>query len=192
VEHGSGETSGRAPKPTDPSVLRGAASRYEGTLDKTLRSAVIPYGYTVTIWASGAYLISLRGIPNGWQAFAFVAGATLAFGVLATISQRLPGADSDLVAPPIHPDSRNPIFAAGLHIAAVGIAFAAATLVDGLLLDFAWFFGSFAVTMIYLLVASAELAIAIELNQREIGLHRARRVVRRRGRAIREGVRRRN
>lgn len=172
-------------------MLRGAAARYEGTLDKTLRSAVIPYGYTVTIWASGAYLISLRGIPNGWQAFAFVAGATLAFGVLTTVSQRLPGADPDLVAPPIHPDSRNPIFASGLHIAAVGIAFAAATLVDSLLLDWAWFFGSFAVTIIYLLVASAELAIATELNQREIGLRRAGGAVRRQGRAIRRVVRRR-
>jgi len=172
-------------------VLRGAAARYEGTLDKTLRSAVIPYGYTVTIWAPGAYLISLRGIPNGWQAFAFVAGATLAFGVLAAVSQRLPGAAGDEVAPPIHPDSHHPIFAAGLHIAAVGIAFAAATLVDGLLLDWAWFFGSFAVTIIYLLVASAELAVAIELNQRAIGLRRAGGAVRRRGQEIRRVVRRR-
>lgn len=61
-------------------MLRGAAGRYGPTLDNTLRSAVVPYGYMVTIWASGAYLISLRGIPNGWQAFAFVTGAMLPSG----------------------------------------------------------------------------------------------------------------
>ena len=35
-------------------VLRGAAGRYGPRLDNTLRSAVVPYGYTVTISASGA------------------------------------------------------------------------------------------------------------------------------------------
>lgn len=155
------------------SVLRGAAHRYDQTLDKTLRSAVVPYGYTVTIWASGAYLISLRGIPGLWEAFAFVAGALAAFGLLSALSQRRPGTPVDTIAPPIHPDSSHPIFAAGLHIAAVGLAFLAAGVVDELLGNAAWFFGSFAVTLIYLSIASAELAIAVELNQRRVGPRRA-------------------
>lgn len=172
-------------------MLRAAAARFAGTLDKTLRSAVIPYGYTVTIWASGAYLISLQGLPSGIEAFAFVAGATLAFGVLASLSQRRPGSIEEPMVAPIHPDSRHPLFAAGLHIAAVGLAFGAATLIDSALGNFAWFLGSFAVTFIYLLIASAELAISVELNQREIGLRRARVIVRRRRQALREVVRRR-
>jgi hypothetical protein len=188
-----GETSGSEPQPrlTDGGVLRAAAARYAGTLDKTLRSAVIPYGYTVTVWASGAYLISLRGLPSGLEAFAFVGGATLAFGVLASMSQWRPGPIDEPTIAPIHPDSRHPLFAAGLHIAAVGLAFGAATLIDRLLGNLAWFLASFAVTFIYLLIASAELAISVELNQREIGLERARVMVRRRRKAIREVVRRR-
>ena len=100
-----GETSGSEPQPrlTDGGVLRAAAARYAGTLDKTLRSAVIPYGYTVTVWASGAYLISLRGLPSGLEAFAFVVGATLAFGVLASMSQRRP---KPIEEPTIAPISR--------------------------------------------------------------------------------------
>jgi hypothetical protein len=154
-------------------VLRGAAGRYGPTLDNTLRSAVVPYGYTVTIWASGAYLISLRGIPNGWQAFAFVTGAMLAFGALAWLSQKLPGRKASALSP-LHPDSSHPILASGVHIAAVGIAFGVATLVDRALEDYAWFVGSFAITFIYLLVASGELALAVEISERRVGLQRAR------------------
>lgn len=159
--------------PLDPSVLRGAGHRFNQTLDKTLRSAVVPYGYTVTIWASGAYLIHLRGVPGLFEAFAFVAGALGAFGLLSAFSQRRPGDPASTVAPPIHPDSSHPIFAAGLHIAAVGLAFLAAGVIDRAFGDVGWFFGSFAVTLIYLSIASAELAIAVELNQRQIGVRRA-------------------
>lgn len=179
------------PTPIDVSVLRGARRRYGQILDKTLRSAVVPYGYTVTIWSSGAYLISLRGLPSGWEAFAFVAGAIAAFGLLSALSPRGNGGDEAIIAPPIHPDSSHPIFAAGLHIAAVGLAFGAATLVDRSLGDAAWLFGSFVVTFIYLGIASAELAISVELSQRDLGLARARGLVRRPGAAVRRVVRRR-
>ncbi len=154
-------------------MLRGASRRYGPILDKTLRSAVVPYGYTVTIWSSGAYLISLRGVPGGWEAFAFVAGAIAAFGLLTAISPPDRESGARAVVPPIHPDSSHPIFAAGLHIAAVGLAFAAAALVDRTLGSAAWFFGSFGVTLIYLAIASAELAISVELSQREAGNARA-------------------
>lgn len=186
MESGQQRGESEAAGPLDPSVLRGAAHRYNQTLDKTLRSAVVPYGYTVTVWASGAYLISLRGVPGLWEAFAFVAGALAAFGLLSAFSQRRPGRPGDTIAPPIHPDSAHPIFAAGLHIAAVGLAFGAASGIDSALGNASWFFGSFAVTVIYLAIASAELAFAVELNQRQIGVARAaavaRRAVWRRGR----------
>jgi hypothetical protein len=175
VEQMAAGEADREPSPTDVSVLRAASGRFAGTLDKTLRSAIVPYGYTVTIWASGAYLISLRGVPAMLEAFAFVAGAIFAFGVLTGLSQRRrPEADPSAVRPPIHPDSSHPIFAAGLHVAAVGIAFVAASLVDETLGNAAWFFGPFVVTLVYLSIASAEMAIAIELNQREIRLRGAR------------------
>jgi hypothetical protein len=175
VEQRAAGQADKEPSPTDVSVLRAASGRFAGTLDKTLRSAIVPYGYTVTIWASGAYLISLRGVPAMLEAFAFVAGAIFAFGVLTGLSQRRrPEPDPSAVRPPIHPDSSHPIFAAGLHVAAVGLAFVAASLVDETLGNAAWFFGPFVVTLVYLSIASAEMAIAIELNQREVRLRGSR------------------
>ncbi len=170
------------PGPLDRGVLGGATRRWDATLDKTLRSAVIPYGYTVTTWAAGAYLVSLRGIPSGLEAFFFVCGAICAFALLATISARRSGsgalmADEPL---PIHPDSTHPIFAAGLHIVAVGLAFGVATVVDRLFGNVAWFLGSFTVTLVYLALSSLELAIAIEAHRRQLSLRRARVLVRRR------------
>ena len=173
-------------------MLRGAGERWDQTLDKTLRSAVIPYGYTVTVWSTGAYLVHLRGIPSGLEAFAFVCGAIIAFAILATISQRRSGS-GDLMTNeplPIHPDSSHPIFVAGLHIFAVGIAFGGASLVDSSLGNAAWFFGSFVVTLLYLSLSSLELALAIEMHRRQIGLGRARVIVRRQGAAVRAAVRR--
>ena len=177
----------RRASPLDVSVIRGAGRRYGPTLDKTMRSAVIPYGYTVTVWASGAYLINLRGVPGMWEAFAFVTGAMAAFGVLSWISQHSQAA-VEMTTRAVPPDSSRPIFAAGLHIAAVGCAFAAATLVDSLLGEAAWFFGSFSVTLIYLSIATAELAIAVELSQRDIGVERARIIARRQRARIRRAV----
>ena len=55
------------------------------TLDKTLRAAVVPDGYTVTIWATGAYLIRDQTDPGAVFAHAlmFIFGALLAFALLA-------------------------------------------------------------------------------------------------------------
>lgn len=174
----------------DASVIRAAAARFDGTLDHTLRSAVVPYGYTVTIWASGAYLISERGLPNLVEVFAFVSGAMLAFALLSAFAQGRESAAGAGQRSRLHPESAHPLLAAGLHIAAVGLALGVASLIDTQLGDFAWFAGSLAVTLIYLSIASAELALAFELRERELGLraasrvitHGPRRVIRRAGR----------
>lgn len=173
-------------------MIRASAQRYDQILDMTLRSAVVPYGYTVTIWAAGAYLISKRGFPSVFEAFAFVSGAILAFAVLTAISQRRhrPAPEDAPDRTILHPESSHPIFAAGLHIAAVGLALGCAALIDISLGQGAWVLTSFAVTSIYLAIASAELAIAIELRRREIGLDTARVIVRHPHKVIRRVVRR--
>jgi hypothetical protein len=190
VEQRREEGEGRPLTPLDASVIRASARRFDGILDMTLRSAFVPYGYTVTIWAAGAYLISQRGLPSMLEAFAFVAGAILAFAVLAAISQRRHQPAPERAGPTMRPESSHPIFAAGLHIAAVGLALGCAALIDLGLGQGAWLLAPFAVTSIYLAIASAELAIAIELRQREIGLETARVIVRHPHRAIRRVVRR--
>lgn len=165
-----GDGGKRERAPIDGPLLRAAAERFDGTLETTLRASVIPYGYTVTIWASGAYLIKLQGPPTIWEAFAFVSGAILAFGVLASLATRLPHRRGSKEAPRLHPEPARPLLAAGLHIVAVGLALASATAVDLVFGDFAWLLASFAATTIYLAAASAELAIAVELQRREFSL----------------------
>ncbi len=179
----SGE--GRGPEPLDAGFLRAAARRYDGVLDQTLRSAVIPYGYTVTIWAAGAYLIGERGFPSLWEAFAFVSGAILAFALLTGLWQRRrqPARREGQTLPS---GASHPIFGAGLHIAAVGFALACAAVIDKHLGQAAWVLAPFAVTSIYLLIAAAELAVAQEMRQRRIG---PRGLIRRR-RAMRRAARR--
>jgi len=181
------------PSPLDPGVLRAAARRWDGTLDKTLRSAVIPYGYTVTTWATGAYLVGEQGLPSGFEAFIFVVGAIVAFALLSTLSARRAGSGELMTTEPIpiHPDSTHPLFVAGFHILAIGAAFGAAAGVDELLGNAAWFVGSFVVTLVYLALSSFELAVAIEMHRREISLARARVIVRRQRQVIRDVVRRR-
>lgn len=159
----------------DAGLLRAAARRWEGALESTLRSSVIPYGYTVTIWSSGGYLISLRGAPDFFEAFGFVAGALFAFAVLATLSARLPTQPAARTSQAA-PEPGHPIFGAGLHIVAVGLALGAAAALDRFTGQFAWMLASFAATTTYLAAASGELALATEISRRELRLRAALRI----------------
>ena len=154
----------------DSGLLRDATARWDGTLDKTLRAAMIPYGYTATLWATGAFLITNRGRPSALETFVFLIAALAAFATLATISQSLSGRREQLraVEPlPIHPDSSHPIFLSGLHIIAAGTAFAGGLLVESALGNVAWFLGPFTVTILYLALSSFELALAAEVYRRK-------------------------
>lgn len=153
----------------DAGLVRDAAARWDGTLDKTLRAAMIPYGYTATLWATGAYLVSDHGRPDALEAFVFLTAAICAFAVIATVSQTLSkrrkaNPTSELL--PIHPDSSHPIILAGLHILAAGIAFAGGLGLALTVGDPAWFFAPFTVTLLYLALSSFELALAAELYRR--------------------------
>lgn len=164
---------GVEPPPDESSgLMRDAVTRWDGTLDKTLRAALIPYGYTVTIWATGAYLVRDQQIPGitAVNALLFMLGALLAFALLVTRSQRrISAATASSAEPvPIHPDSSHPILLAGLHILAAGIAFGGGVLVKAVfgVGAISWFFGPFVVTILYLSLSSLELAAAIEWHRR--------------------------
>ena len=45
-------------------------------------SSAAPYGYTFTVWSSGALLMHFRRAPAVWEVFLFVAGAVVAFAAL--------------------------------------------------------------------------------------------------------------
>jgi hypothetical protein len=156
-------------------LMRDAAARWDGTLDKTLRAALIPYGYTVTIWATGAYLVRGQETPGitAVHALLFMSGALIAFALLVTRSQqRARSAASTGSEPiPIHPDSSHPILLAGLHIVAAGIAFGGGVLIKAVfgVGALSWFFAPFVVTALYLSLSSLELAFAIEWHRRRTG-----------------------
>jgi hypothetical protein len=150
-------------------LLRGATGRLRSSLERTLTATSVPYGYTVTIWVCGAYLVRNQG--DGFpgvgiaQGFAFAAGALLGFAVLAALSGRLlPHAAPAGEA--LDAEVHHPLFAAGFHILAMGLAMPAAMLAARWLGDAAWFLTPFLATSVYLAVASAELALALELSRR--------------------------
>jgi hypothetical protein len=150
-------------------LLREAGGRLRSSLERTLSATSVPYGYTVTIWVAGAYLIRRQGSDTPGlgvaEGVAFAAGALLGFAVLAALSGRL---TSSAPAGSEARDAgvRHPLFAAGFHILAIGLALLTAMLAARWLGDAAWFLTPFLATSVYLAAASAELAIALELSHR--------------------------
>lgn len=115
-------------------------------------ASAAPYGYTISIWSSGAVLMRIHGIPQIAEVFAFMGGALIGFALMSVLAQgglsRLEFLD--------HPPDR--VLAGAMNGLAVGAAVGAVALIaelDGLV---AWPLGSFAATTIYLLGASAQLA----------------------------------
>jgi hypothetical protein len=46
--------------------------------------SVAPYGYTLTVWTSGAVLTHARGIPSTADALLFMLGAVLGFALVGS------------------------------------------------------------------------------------------------------------
>ena|SRR5215211_2249260 len=74
---------------------------------RTLRAALgtmvaasaAPYGYTVTIWSSGAVLMHSHGTPNVGDVFLFIAGALTGFALLSLAAQGRWGAWNHWIMP---------------------------------------------------------------------------------------------
>ena len=152
-------------------LLRGASRRWEQSLEHSLSAAAVPYGYTVTIWVCGAYLIRQQGVGTPgigiYEAMAFVSGALLGFAILAAMTNRFPLMVDARETREEASTGRHPIFAAGFHIAAIGLSLVAAMLAARWLGDVSWFLAPFLATSIYISTASVELAIALELSARD-------------------------
>lgn len=128
------------------------ASGYARALATVVRRSAIPYGYTVTVWTSGAVLEHADRSPNVGDAFLFVAGAVAGFavvGVLASVEGHA-----------LEPRSGDLLRTGLLQALAVGLALGAAALVALLGGLVVWPLGSFAATLVYLAVAGIELALS--------------------------------
>lgn len=116
--------------------------------------SVAPYGYTLSIWTSGAVLTHARGIPTTADALLFMLGAVVGFAIVRVAS-------FGRLTTRVRVEAQHPALWAGLHVFSVGCAIGTATLIAHLVEDRgAWPLGGFAATTSYLLVLAAQLALA--------------------------------
>jgi hypothetical protein len=122
-------------------------------LGTMVAASAAPYGYTISIWSSGAVLLNAHGVPSVAEVFAFLAGALAGFGLMAVAAK---GALTRTESLDHAPDR---VLAGTLHWLAAGAAVGAAALLAEIHGWAAWPLGSFAATSIYILGASAQLAV---------------------------------
>jgi hypothetical protein len=122
-------------------------------LATVLRSAAVPYGYTVTVWTSGMTLTRERGLPSVDEIFLFMLGAVAGFallGVIARLTDGMPFEASD-----------SALRRTGMmQFVAVGAALGSATLIALIHSGVAWPLGAFVATATYLSLATLELTLA--------------------------------
>jgi hypothetical protein len=131
------------------------ADRYLAHLRAVVAASAAPYGYTLTIWTSGAVTTHARGIPTALEALLFLAGAVTGFALVGAVAH---GGAGRVLRAPAEPTVR---LWGGFHIPSVGLAIGGssivAALVDGAL---AWPLVGFFATAIYLIVIAAQFTIA--------------------------------
>lgn len=129
---------------------------YRTHLKNVVATSAAPYGYTLTIWTSGAVATHRHGIPSTSEALLFLLGAVLGFALTAALAHGSPvatfAADRD----------RRPVrLWGGFHLisvgGAIGIAAAAADLLGNPLV---WLFVGFLSTTVYLTLTAAQFTLA--------------------------------
>ncbi|MGA8217747.1 MAG: hypothetical protein WB771_04215 [Solirubrobacterales bacterium] len=128
---------------------------YRTHLKSAVATSAAPYGYTLTIWTSGAVTTHARGIPAAWEALLFLAGAVLGFAITAALAYGRPG---EVLASREHGSVR---LWGGFHLVSVGLAIGAAALATALVKSpVAWMIVGFASTLVYLVVIAAQFTLA--------------------------------
>jgi hypothetical protein len=117
-------------------------------------ASAAPYGYTLTIWSSGALLMHYRGAPTVAEIFLFIAGAIAAFAGMWLVGRTAIEQAGQL------PQGTVRGRAGSLDLFSVGLAAAAGCLIAMIPGWTAWPLAAFGATAVYLLAASAQLALA--------------------------------
>ncbi|MFN8202396.1 MAG: hypothetical protein U0S48_07515 [Solirubrobacteraceae bacterium] len=144
---------------------RWCARTIRAGLGTIVAASAAPYGYTISIWSSGAVLLRSRGVPSVAEVFAFLAGALAGFAVMALAAHGAVTRSESLD----HASDR--VVAGALHWLAAGAAVGAAALLAEIRGWEAWPLASFAATTTYILGASVQLAA---VSVRRAGGHRRR------------------
>ena len=126
------------------------ATHYRRNLRAAVAFSAGPYGYTLTLWSTGAVLTGTHGIPTPLSAVTFVVGAVLAF---ATVGASAFGSlKEDLTREKGH----EVLWGSG-QVFSVGLSISAAVVVGYYVEGFvAWPLTGFVVTALFLLVVGAE------------------------------------
>jgi hypothetical protein len=133
--------------------------RYTRAISTVVGRSAIPYGYTLTIWASGAALESSHQTPTIGDAFLFLVGATAGFGAVGLIAQ----AQHDRSLEPQRGDLTH---TGRTQVVAATLAFGAAALIGKAHTILVWPAGAFAATVIYLMVTAIALTLAMDAARR--------------------------
>jgi len=138
---------------TDSDARRRARLALRAGLGTTVLASAAPYGYTLTIWSSGAVLIRSHGTPSVGDVFLFIVGALVGFDVLGLLAR---GA---LTRREAVERRQVRVLAAALNWIAVGAAVAAVALLAEISGWFPWLVAPLVATVVYLLGAALQLAV---------------------------------
>jgi hypothetical protein len=129
---------------------------YRNHLKTAVATSAAPYGYTLTVWTSGAVTTHSRGIPTAWEALLFLAGAVCGFGLIAALAY---GRPSEVFR--ASREQEGVRLWGGFHLVSVGLAIGAAALVTALVKDpVAWLIVGFVATLVYLAVIAGQFTLA--------------------------------
>jgi hypothetical protein len=125
--------------------------RYRHSLRKAVGTSAGPYGYTLTIWTTGAVLVHAKGIPNTAEALLFMIGAVLGFTVV--------GAAAFRSTPAVHARATShPVLWGSFHFVPVAASTGAASVVAHFVHGAsAWPLAGFTATAIYLTFVAAQI-----------------------------------
>jgi hypothetical protein len=132
-----------------------------GRAGYTLRSSIAtvipasaaPYGYTLAIWSSGAVLLRSAGQPSLGDVLTFVAGAIAGFNLLGVLSIGVIGHVRPIEC------LKDRVLAGVLDWVALGAVIGAVSAISGIHGWAPWLLGPLTATVLYLLIASLQLAV---------------------------------
>jgi hypothetical protein len=136
--------------------------RYRHSLRKAVGTSAGPYGYTLTVWTTGAVLIHARGVPTTLEALLFMFGAVAAFSAV--------GAAAFRSNPSVHGRATShPVLWGSFHFVPVAASVGAASLVAHFVQGAAaWPLAGFTAPAIYLTFVAAQITFFEEQVFEEI------------------------
>jgi divalent metal cation (Fe/Co/Zn/Cd) transporter len=122
-------------------------SLWASGLDAALHGAGLPYGYTLTIWASGQVMIDSHGKPGVVSALGVVLGAAAAFGALKFSARAVaPETSASQLAADSHL-----VRTGAIHVTTIAAAVGAVALIALIPTAIVWALGAATATGVYLL-----------------------------------------